>query len=132
MAKKFKKLFDKMRPEAQARVNARVQKALLEMNLQELRQSLTALTQQDMAKLLDVTQAYVSKAERRGGDMKISTLMQIVRAMGGTVDLQVKIPGKAPVRLNQFDELAQLAVIRQASSKRETPRQTRTRRASAA
>jgi predicted transcriptional regulator len=39
---------------------------LLEMNLQELRPRCTELTQEDVAELLDVTQAYVSKFERKG------------------------------------------------------------------
>jgi hypothetical protein len=49
-----------MSPAAQKRVEERTQAMLLEMNLQELRQHCTELTQEDVARLLEVTQAYVS------------------------------------------------------------------------
>lgn len=114
MAKAFKKLVAKMPRAAQKRVKARTQEMLLEMNLQELRQNFTQLTQDDVAKLLDVTQAYVSKAERRGGDMLLSTLYQLVGAMGGSVELHVRLPDHKDVRLNQFDEMAKLAFLRRA------------------
>lgn len=47
MAKAFKKLVKKMPPDAQKRVKARTQEMLLEMNLQQLRQNFTKLTQDD-------------------------------------------------------------------------------------
>jgi transcriptional regulator with XRE-family HTH domain len=119
MAKAFKNLIAKMPEEAQARVKVRSREILLEMNLQELRQTFTRLTQEDMAQLLDVTQAYISKAERRDGDMLLSTLYQLVGAMGGTVELRVQLPGQAEVRLNQFDETAKLALIRDRASEQE-------------
>ena len=103
MAKPFKKLIDKMSPEAQADVRARVQASLLEMNLQELRQQCTALTQEDVADLLKVTQAYVSKVERKTGDMMLSTLRAYVKALGGDIEIVVKIPGKPEVLLKQGD-----------------------------
>lgn len=103
MAKPFKDLFEKMSPEAKADVDARVKLSLLEMNLQELRQQHTALTQEDVAELLKVTQAYVSKVERRTGDMMLSTLRAYVKALGGDVEILVKIPGKPEVRLKQGD-----------------------------
>jgi transcriptional regulator with XRE-family HTH domain len=112
MAKSFKRLVAKMPKAAQKRVKARTQEMLLEMNLQQLRQTFTKLTQNDIAKLLDVTQAYVSKAERRGGDMLLSTLYQLVGAMGGSVELRVRLPDQQDVRLDQFDEMAKLAFLR--------------------
>lgn len=116
MAKAFRKLVEKLPEEAQERVKARSREMLLEMNLQELRQAFTRLTQEDMAQLLDVTQAYISKAERRDGDMLLSTLYQLVGAMGGTVELRVQLPGQVEVRLNQFDETAKLAFIKERAS----------------
>ena len=45
MAKSFKKLRDKMSPEARERVDRRVRETLLEMTLQELRQKVSGKTQ---------------------------------------------------------------------------------------
>jgi transcriptional regulator with XRE-family HTH domain len=117
MRKPFSNLVSKMPPDAQQRAKARTQQMLLEMNLQELRQNFTELTQSDIAELLNVTQAYVSKVERRGGDMLLSTLYQLVGALGGHVELRVQLPGREDVRLNQFDEMAKLAFIREELSK---------------
>ena len=47
MAKPFKNLVARMSPEAQERVKAKTNAMLLAMNLQELRQHCTELTQQD-------------------------------------------------------------------------------------
>jgi transcriptional regulator with XRE-family HTH domain len=79
---------------------------LLEMNLQELRQRCTELTQQDVAELLDVTQAYVSKLERRG-DMLVSTLYSFVKSLGGELEIRARLPGTGEVRITQFEHLAQ-------------------------
>lgn len=105
MAKPFSQLYDKMPSEAKARVEARVQATLLEMNLQELRQQLTQLTQEDVAALLKVTQSYVSRVERRSGDILLSTLRTYVQALGGEVEIRVRVPGKDEVRLRQDDPI---------------------------
>ena len=112
MAKPFKNLLKKMSPEAQADVDARVKLSLLEMNLQELRQQFTALTQEDVADLLKVTQAYVSKVERRTGDMMLSTLHAYVKALGGEVSILVKLPGKPEVRIKQGEAVNLEALAR--------------------
>jgi len=61
MSKPFKTMVAHMSPEAQERAKARTREMLLEMNLLELRQRYAELTQEDVAQLLDVTQAFVSK-----------------------------------------------------------------------
>ena len=58
MSKPFKTLVAKMSPDAQERAKARTREMLLEMNLQELRLRCAELTQEDVAQLLDVTQAF--------------------------------------------------------------------------
>jgi predicted transcriptional regulator len=99
-----------MSPEAQKRVRERTKAMLLEMNLQELRQHCTELTQDDVAELLDVTQAYVSKFERRG-DMLLSTLYAYVKALGGKIEIRATVPGAQEVRVTQFEHLGELAAL---------------------
>jgi predicted transcriptional regulator len=110
MAKPFKNLVGRMSPEAQKRVRERTKAMLLEMNLQELRQHCTELTQDDVAELLDVTQAYVSKFERRG-DMLLSTLYAYVKALGGKIEIRATVPGAQEVRVTQFEHLGELAAL---------------------
>jgi len=110
MAKPFKNLVRRMSPEARKRIRQRTKAMLLEMNLQELRQRCTELTQNDVAKLLDVTQAYVSKFERRG-DMLLSTLYAYVKALGGKLEIRARVPGGRGVRVTQFERLGDLAAL---------------------
>ena len=90
MAKKFSELRAKMSPEAQARSAARAEATLVEMQLQELRKS-RDVTQVDVAKVMNVEQAAVSKLERRE-DMYVSTLRDYVKALGGELKLVASFP----------------------------------------
>ncbi|MNZ65324.1 Helix-turn-helix domain protein [compost metagenome] len=74
-----------------------------QMTLQELRKELN-LTQEAMAELLDMKQGNVSRVEKRT-DMLISTLREYVEAMGGTLELVARLPGRAPVKLEGFRDL---------------------------
>jgi transcriptional regulator with XRE-family HTH domain len=107
MSKPFKNLVAKMSPEAQQRASARTREMLLEMNLQELRQRCAELTQEEVATLLDVTQAFVSKFERRE-DVLLSTLYGYIQALGGELELRAKFPGREDVRVTQFEQLGKL------------------------
>lgn len=69
------------------------QRALRLATLGALRQS-SARTQKDMADHLGVGQDVISRIERRG-DMLISTLRRYVEALGYTLDLRIRLPGKA-------------------------------------
>lgn len=46
--------------------------------------------------------------------MLLSTLYQLVGALGGRVELRVRLPDHKDVRFNQFDEMAKLAFLRRA------------------
>ena len=82
MAKPFKTLRDKMSPGQRYAAEERAKKMLAEMPLQELCQA-RHLTQVTLAKNLKVQQAAISKMENRT-DMYISTLRNMIKAMGGT------------------------------------------------
>lgn len=100
MAKPFKELERKMRPEARARSEAKARRMIEEMPLNEIRAA-RELTQEHLAKVLRVKQASISKLERRA-DMYISTLRDFVRAMGGELEITARFP-EGQVRINQFD-----------------------------
>jgi predicted XRE-type DNA-binding protein len=76
MAKKFRDLMKRtLSGAAQAAAQAETQAMLAEMNLRELRENLSTLSQDDVAKLLEVTQPYISKLERQS-DMLVSKLFE--------------------------------------------------------
>jgi DNA-binding XRE family transcriptional regulator len=75
---------------------------MAEMPLAELRRA-RELTQQQIARNLEVNQAWVSKVERQM-DMYVSTLRSYVEAMGGELEIIARFQDGA-VRLRQFEDL---------------------------
>jgi predicted XRE-type DNA-binding protein len=106
MAKKFDELRNKMSPERRQRNEAQAKRTLLEMNLQELRQNVASLSQDEIAAILEVTQGYVSKLERQE-DMLVSKLYDYVEALGGVVEIRARVRDRE-VRITQFREMPKL------------------------
>jgi transcriptional regulator with XRE-family HTH domain len=79
-------------PESQKRIQEMAEDMLLESRLYELRESLN-ISQQDLARNLGISQPSVVAIEQRGNELKISTLKRYVEAMGGTLRLDVELPG---------------------------------------
>ena len=101
MAKKFNELRRQMGPERRQR-NAEETTALLAaMDLAELRGRLD-VTQEELAARLNISQSNVSRLERRP-DMLISTLRQVVEALGGQLHLEAVFPDGG-VTLQLFEE----------------------------
>lgn len=105
MARNFKELEAKLSPKRRARIKARVDNAIREMPLDELREALQ-LTQESLAETLHIKQPFISKVERRT-DMYISTLRKIMEAMGGEPEIRA-ILTNGVVRISQFEEAAKL------------------------
>jgi DNA-binding XRE family transcriptional regulator len=96
MAQKFDKLFRKMPAAARKRVEQRANAEFQALALSELREA-QELTQVELAKKLGIDQGAVSKIERRT-DMYLSTLRNVIAAMGGKLELTAHFPsGRAHV-----------------------------------
>ncbi|MBX3059287.1 MAG: XRE family transcriptional regulator [Anaerolineae bacterium] len=100
MAKSFDELKEKMSPERREKIEDEAQAILISMALQELRQT-RHLTQQDLANILNVNQAALSKMENQT-DMRVSTLRKLLEAMGGTLKIVAEFP-EGEVVINQFE-----------------------------
>jgi DNA-binding XRE family transcriptional regulator len=100
-ARNFKELQSRMSPERQAKNQAEADRLLREMPLEQLRTA-RELTQQELAQVLNVNQAAISKLERRA-DMYVSSLGRFIEAMGGTLEIRAVFPDGA-VRITQFGE----------------------------
>jgi transcriptional regulator with XRE-family HTH domain len=101
MAKSFNELKEKMSPERREKVEERAQAILLGMALQELRQA-RQLTQQELAEILDINQAALSKMENQS-DIRVSTLRKLLGAMGGRLKLVAEFPD-GEVVIDQFEQ----------------------------
>lgn len=100
MTKSFKELKEQMSPERRERIENEAQAILMSMALQEIRKT-RHLSQQDLAKILKVNQAALSKMEKQA-DMRVSTLRKLLSAMGGNLKIVAEFPD-GEVVINQFE-----------------------------
>lgn len=102
MATNFKDVLESLPEAQQKKIEERKAELLAELPLQDLRKA-RALTQEELADVLDVNQPSISKLERRA-DMYISTLRRFVEAMGGELEISACFP-EGRVRIKQFEDL---------------------------
>jgi hypothetical protein len=87
------------------RILARYQELKSEVeNLRELRQA-SGRAQTHVAEKLGIKQPSVSKLEKQA-DMYLSTLRGYIRAIGGDLELVVRLPSRPPLRLKHLGEVA--------------------------
>ena len=102
MAKNWETLQAKMSPERREANRGAAEEMLAAMPLDELRNARN-ITQTHLAQLLNITQASVSKMEKRT-DMYVSTLRSFIQAMGGELEIKAVFP-EGTVRIDQFSNL---------------------------
>ena len=101
MAIPFDEILARFTPEQRSEIEARAARMIVEeLNLSDVRESVSK-SQAQIAEVLGVEQAAVSRLERRA-DRYVSTLRTLIRAMGGELDVVARFPGRAPVRIVQF------------------------------
>ena len=89
--------------EEQAAINARYQDLKQEVEgLRELRQ-IAGKAQAEIASALNIKQPSVSQIERQT-DMYLSTLRSYVEAVGGELELTVKLPQRPALRIHQLGD----------------------------
>lgn len=89
--------------ERQASIAARASQIRLEeTTLRHLREKL-GLSQAELAQRLEVQQPAISKLERRQ-NLELNTLRSVVNALGGTIEIIVRVPNKEPILLSDYQE----------------------------
>lgn len=101
MARKFSELKNRMSQAAREKADRHTRAMLAEMPLLELRRA-RELSQEQLAEMLHIKQASVSKLERRT-DMYIRTLRSYIEAMGGELEISAVFP-EGRIRINQFSD----------------------------
>lgn len=71
---------------------------LEEVTLRHLREKL-GLSQSELAERLEVQQPAVSKLERRQ-NLELNTLRAVVDALGGSIEIIVRVPNREPILLS--------------------------------
>jgi len=91
-------------PKRLARHKALTAKFEAEMvSLEQLREGL-GISQEELANIMDVQQPAISKLVRRP-DMKVSTLRELIAAMGGELHITATIAGRS-VEIDNFKSAA--------------------------
>jgi transcriptional regulator with XRE-family HTH domain len=104
MSKSLNELVAELPPDEQQHIEARYQELKQEVeSLRELR-TLAGKAQADIAMALKIKQPSVSKIEKQA-DMYLSTLRSYVQAIGGELELVIKLPHRPALRLHQLGEV---------------------------
>ena len=99
MAKPLNELLKKVNPDVVRAAAERAEEEILEIRLAMLREQLD-LSQVEMAQRLGISQPSVANLEKRGQEIKLSTLKRYVEAMGGKLTLDVLLPDGRHIGMN--------------------------------
>src|SRR5277367_6599172 len=103
MGRNLNQIIAELPPERQERVEARYQELKHEIeSLRELRQ-IAGKAQLEIAAALNIKQPSVSKIEKQA-DMYLSTLRSYVEAVGGKLELVVKLPHHPALHLQHLGD----------------------------
>lgn len=91
MSVNFKDLMNTLSPEKQEQVKQMADEMRMELQLYRIREEV-AFSQQQMAQALNIKQPSVVALEKRGNDVKLSSIKRYVEAMGGSLSLSVDLP----------------------------------------
>jgi transcriptional regulator with XRE-family HTH domain len=117
----FEKFMQRFTPEERAEIEAHAEALIAEaMSLRDLRKAM-GKTQAQLARKLKKPQATVSRMERQT-DMLISTLDEVVHALGGRVRIVAELPGRRPLYVTGLADLADPA--RRKTARKQLPIRT--------
>ncbi len=91
MAKPLSTLVKQVNPDVVEAAKARAEKEIFEWRLARLREQLN-LSQVELAALMDISQPSVANLEKRGIEIKLSSLKRYIEAMGGKVTIDIELP----------------------------------------
>ena len=96
----------RIKPATRARIEAEGRRLSDDLHLSQLRKA-RGLTQETMAELLGVSQAEVSKMERRT-ELYVGTLRKFIEAMNGELVLAARFPDgvEIPIQLADAEDAA--------------------------
>lgn len=96
----------RIKPATRARIEAEGRRLSDDLHLSQLRKA-RGLTQETMAELLGVSQAEVSKMERRT-ELYVGTLRKFIEAMNGELVLAARFPDgvEIPIQLAEAEDVA--------------------------
>lgn len=93
VAKRFRRLVDDLPTERRERIEAQTRALIQKYELLKALRRDRHVSQKQIAELMGIRQASVSKIENQG-DMHLSTLRKYVEALGGQLEVRVRFPDR--------------------------------------
>ena len=100
MAKQLAELIKKVDPTVVAAARAKADQEVFELRLAQLRQTVE-MSQHDLAVALGISQPSVANLEKRGHEVKISSLKRYIEALGGKLSLDHKTQRDQQIAIRQ-------------------------------
>jgi DNA-binding transcriptional regulator YiaG len=99
MAKPLNELMKKVDAPVVAAARLQAEQEIFELRLAQLRQTVE-MSQNDLAAALGISQPSVANLEKRGHEVKISSLKRYVEALGGKLSLDVELADGRHIGIN--------------------------------
>ena len=99
MSKPLSELLKKVNPEVVAAAKKQAEQEVFEMQLALLREELE-LSQVELAKRLGISQPSVANLEKRGQEIKLSSLKRYIEAMGGKLTVNIQLADGRHIGIN--------------------------------
>ena len=100
----LKEVLDALPPKRRAEIDRRFRELVNEVELLRELRKLSEKSQAKIAKTLKISQPAVSKIEKQT-DMYLSTLRSYVEAIGGELDVIVRLPNRRPVKVKSLEDI---------------------------
>ncbi|NET57243.1 MAG: helix-turn-helix transcriptional regulator [Symploca sp. SIO2E6] len=94
--KTYREVRNTFSPESQKRIAARAEQIKEELRILRTVREMAGVSQEELAERLDVKQPYISQLEGRE-NITLSTLVGVISALGGSVDIVINFPEQEPV-----------------------------------
>jgi DNA-binding XRE family transcriptional regulator len=111
MGRSLAEVTDSLSPEMRQEIEQGTKDLILEveaLRLKQLRER-WGLSQQELAKILNISQPAVSKLEDRS-DVMLSTLRQYVESLGGHLEILVTFPDRPTIKL-EMDRIGEPSTL---------------------
>jgi transcriptional regulator with XRE-family HTH domain len=99
MAKQLSELMKKVDPTVVNAARAQADQEIFELRLAQLRQTVE-MSQHDIAVVLGISQPSVANLEKRGHEVKISSLKRYIEALGGKLSLDIELADGRHIGIN--------------------------------
>ncbi|MBO4576628.1 MAG: XRE family transcriptional regulator [Neisseriaceae bacterium] len=92
--KTFREVMAELPQEEQEKIRQIKDEMMIDLQLNNIREELE-ITQKELAETLGIAQPSVVALEKRGKDIKLSSLKRYIEAMGGKLSLSVELPNNS-------------------------------------